>query len=48
MQKLRNVSLDKNVFYVYLKFGVRRSNIKRNINVPKIKVVNSVINSLFP
>ena len=46
MQKLRHASLDKNVFYIYLEFGMRRSNIKRDILVQKIKVENSVLNPL--
>ena len=48
MKKLRHASLEKNVFYIFLKFGTCRSNIKRDIPVQKIKVINSVINSLFP
>ena len=34
MQKLRHASLDNNVFYVYIKFGICRSSIKRDIHVP--------------
>ena len=48
MQKLRHASLDENVSYVYLTSGICRSNIKRDIHVQKIKVENSVINSVFP
>ena len=48
MQILRYSSLDTKIFYVYIKFGICRFNIKRDIHVQRIKVENSVINSLFP
>ena len=43
----RHSSLDKNVFYAWLKADTCRSNIKRDIHVQKIKVENSLINSLL-
>ena len=45
--KLEHISLDKNVFYTYLKFGTCKSDIKRDIHVQKIKVEKSLINSLL-
>ena len=47
IENLRHVSLDKNVFYTYAKYGVCRPNIKRDIHVQKIKVKKSVMNSPF-
>ena len=38
MKNLRQASLDKNVSYTYVKDGMCRFNIKRDIHVQKIKV----------
>ena len=46
-KNLRHASLDKNVFYTCLKVGICRSNMKRDIDVQKIKVEKSLINSLL-
>ena len=44
---LRHPSLDKNVFYAWLKADTCRYNIKQNIHVQKIKVEKTLINSLL-
>ena len=48
IKNLRHASLDKDVFYTYVKSGMCRLNIKRDIHVQKIKAKKSIINLLFP
>ena len=46
-KNLRHASLDRNVFYTWLKAHTCRSNLKQNFHVQKIKVVKSLINLLL-